>query len=59
MIIVYSVPGYADYEEFNNEITEVLEEQPFIDYSDDSIFPTRGLIPEVDAIRDKKLNETT
>lgn len=29
-----------------------------IDYSDDSLFPTRGLIPEVDAIRDRKMAES-
>lgn len=28
-----------------------------LDYSDDSIFPTRGLIPEVDAIRDRRIKE--
>ena len=28
-----------------------------IDYTDDSIFPTRGLIPEVDGVRDRKIKE--
>lgn len=26
-----------------------------IDYTDDSIFPTRGLIPAVDAVRDRRI----
>jgi hypothetical protein len=30
-----------------------------VDYADDSRFPTRGLIPEVDAIRDRKIAELT
>lgn len=29
-----------------------------IDYKKDSLFPTRGLIPEVDNIRDRRITES-
>lgn len=45
----------AELAESVNEAHEEAAEM--VDYSDDSLFPTRGLLPEVDAARDRKLAE--
>jgi hypothetical protein len=48
---------WEEFKAFKDAWIPMPDDNDELDYSDDSIFPTRGLIPEVDKIRDEKMKK--